>query len=186
MRVAFVLVLAVSLAFFVPSAEPAGHDEVCDMCRRVTDTIERVLILNTTSGGELRFEGMSRGLCKYVPPSLKKIVRTSIGRAGSWALPNPTPTPPSTSTHNSSAATVLWCLPLGYGRRHSLHARAPPARTSARSPMVSPPLPRMHAHPRSRLRTHRQLPHASVARPSRCRARANPVFQNVVSRSTLP
>ena len=111
MRVAFVLVLAVSLAFFVPSTEPAGHDEVCDMCRRVTDTIERVLILNTTSGGELRFEGMSRGLCKYVPPGLKKIVRTSMGRAGPWALRNPTPTSPSTSA-------------IHVRRRHALHERA--------------------------------------------------------------
>ena len=74
MAMRLLLTAVVLLVSCAPSVDATGHDDVCDMCRRVTDTMERVLILNTTEGTG-RFQGLTKKLCRYLPDNLRQTVR---------------------------------------------------------------------------------------------------------------
>ena len=65
--------LFLSLLLLAAPERASANDDVCEMCRRVVDTVERVMVLNTTDGVG-RFQGMSNKLCPFVPKRLRKIV----------------------------------------------------------------------------------------------------------------
>lgn len=70
--------VVVAVALFLAALFPAAssNDVNCEVCRAVSDAVERVLVLNSTSTDT--YGSVARHLCKYLPNDLRHTCEDSI------------------------------------------------------------------------------------------------------------
>lgn len=73
-------VAMVAMVAMVPGGSGVGvqNDVECDVCRKITDTVERVLVMNATTTKQ--FQTVAKKLCIYLPEDLKYACEMSVKR----------------------------------------------------------------------------------------------------------
>jgi hypothetical protein len=76
------LMMWVVMALLVVARQTGGvqvqNDVECDVCRKITDTVERVLVMNATTTKQ--FQTVAKKLCIYLPEDLKYACEMSVKR----------------------------------------------------------------------------------------------------------